>query len=75
MLLHDPFPLPLDLSDLRERLTRFLTDEIAPLERGLGDDDLPTETRRQARRLSEERGFFRLGLPVKRAAAGWDRWA
>jgi alkylation response protein AidB-like acyl-CoA dehydrogenase len=70
-MLNDAPDLPQELVTLRERLERFLRDEVLPLERGLADpDDPPEELRRRVRLLSDERGFFRLGLPVAEGGSG-----
>lgn len=63
--------LPADLTALRERLTRFLVDEVRPLEEGVpAGEEPPAELRRKVRTLSDERGFFRLGLPVAEGGGG-----
>jgi acyl-CoA dehydrogenase len=67
-MLHDVAALPPDLLELRARLERFLTDEVLPLEQGEGDPS--DDVRRQARMLSDERGFFRLGLPRDEGGGG-----
>ena len=63
--------LPPELVALRERLERFLAEEIAPLERDLAEDEEPSdELRRRVRLLSHEHGFFRLGLPAAEGGGG-----
>lgn len=63
--------LPPELQQLRERLRRFITEELWPLETGASPDTPPPEDlRRQARRLSDEHGFYRLGLPVEEGGSG-----
>jgi acyl-CoA dehydrogenase len=70
-MLNDVADLPSDLADLRDRLDRFLRDDILPLEANLSPDAEPdAELRRRARRLSDERGFFRLGLPKEEGGGG-----
>lgn len=59
------------LADLRERLRRFLRDELRPIEATLPDRAHPdAEVRRRVRMLSDERGFFRLGLPTAEGGGG-----
>ncbi|MGH2603063.1 MAG: acyl-CoA dehydrogenase family protein, partial [Dehalococcoidia bacterium] len=70
-MLDDRNDLPPDLLDLRTQLERFLADEVLPLEDNLSPDKEPSEElRRRVRRLSDERGFFRLGLPAEEGGGG-----
>src|SRR5207302_5623323 len=58
---------------LRDRLRRFLRDELLPVERGRGiaeEADAPAELRRWARTRSEELGFFRLTQPADLGGGG-----
>ena len=67
----DAAALPPDLQELRDRLTAFLRDEVLALEAGLEDaEEPPAELRRRVRMLSDERGFFRLGLPTDEGGGG-----
>ncbi|MGE0542255.1 MAG: acyl-CoA dehydrogenase family protein [Dehalococcoidia bacterium] len=71
VMLNDVTDLPSDLVELRSRLDHFLRDEILPLEVNLAADaDPDAELRRRVRRLSDERGFFRLGLPREEGGGG-----
>ena len=70
-MLNDVADLPSDLVELRGRLDRFLRDVITPLETEIPSDAEPdAELRRRVRRLSDEFGFFRLGLPVEEGGGG-----
>jgi len=70
-MLDDLLDLPPDLLHLRTRLERFLADEVLPLEDGHPSAEEPSEDlRRRVRRLSDERGFFRLGLPAEDRGGG-----
>jgi alkylation response protein AidB-like acyl-CoA dehydrogenase len=65
--------LPPDLESLRERLHRFLHDELLPSERErrvMEEADAPADLRRWARTRSEELGFFRLTQPVDLGGGG-----
>jgi alkylation response protein AidB-like acyl-CoA dehydrogenase len=63
--------LPPALTNLRDRLARFLREAIGPLEAELRDGEEPrAELRRRVRMLSDEHGFFRLGLPVAEGGGG-----
>src|SRR5215213_71364 len=67
----DDTDLAPELRALRERLERFVRDEVRPLEVGLTEDGAPpADLIRRARMLSDERGFFRLGLPASEGGGG-----
>jgi len=71
MLLHDPIDLSPELSELKERLARFLRVELLPLEAELAEgEEPPTALRRRVRMLADERGFYRLGLPKEEGGGG-----
>lgn len=71
MLLYDAIDLPPPLVELRDRLDAFLHAEILPLDADIGDAQGPApELLRRARTLSEQRGFFRLGLPESEGGGG-----
>jgi acyl-CoA dehydrogenase len=70
-MLNDVADLPPDLLALRTRLERFLADEVLPLEASIPDTGEPgADARRRARLLSDEHGFYRLGLPVEEGGGG-----
>lgn len=63
--------LPPALHELRDRLRRFISDDLAPLEATAPSDaPLPEALRRQTRQFSDERGFYRLGLPLEEGGSG-----
>ncbi|MCX6022500.1 MAG: acyl-CoA/acyl-ACP dehydrogenase [Chloroflexi bacterium] len=68
-----PAQLPPELNDLRERLRRFLNEELLPLEQQEGttdEEEVGAELRRRVRMLSEERGFFSLTVPTEFGGQG-----
>lgn len=63
-----PDQLPADLIDLRERVTRFIDEDLRPLEQGMaGDEDAPAnnDLRREVAERSRAAGFFGMTQPAE----------
>ena len=69
----DPEPLPPELAALREKVRRFLEDEVLPAERSENVRDeaqVPPALRSWARSRSAELGLYRLAQPIELGGGG-----
>src|SRR5712691_3432642 len=66
------FAVPAEYRALQDRLTRFVEDEVRPLESELDPDvdAMPMELLRRVRRRSAELGFYAPSFPVELGGRG-----
>lgn len=71
-----PEHLPDDLVQLQQRISRFASEELAPLEAALGPEtSIPLAIREEVRRRSRAQGLWDLTLPAELGGAAVGRLA